>query len=564
MKMRSKLLLSLLTVATAFCLLGGGSVLAAEKSGRQQGFDWTFDSETGTVEVVYTGDQDLPDRGDWGSFDDEIRHIILRDETASNIFSLWKQDVREDYPNVETISGHWHDGQAVSWVVDGDQGMRKRDYDWKEGDDEVVWKIDLNAHTMIFDAVGDPLNGVKDLSQCGFGYPYFGAGEFLTAFADEIDQVIFTDRFKLPLDIAMVYTAENIRLGKQVFPGEQRFVTLSTVYEVSPDNPYLALDQNSIYSKDYSVLYIYSGDRYGEPLRPELKDAEGIFTGEMECGAHWLLDPLSCTMTFTGDNTVLTCGPNEHHEWMRLPDESIQTVVLGEGIVQADYWPETSKLCIGPDVKAISTYNSPDEFVLDPENPYFKLYKGCLYTPDYSKLLASSHSAGMTFHPDLKIVGSHSLNGAPSGLLVLPWGVTTLEEVVTEMQVPCILLPDTVTEIAPQGSHYNQGICFSYSERSGLDRFGLPHEARMYERLVSFIDEPYTVEHLLEVYYPEHYGRTAAVSTPDGQKPGTGGEQTEPGNIDAPPQTGRAAAGLLFAALLPAGALLLCRRKKHR
>ena len=284
----------------------------------------------------------------------------------------------------------------------------------------------------------------------------------------------------------------------------------------------------------------------------------GVLTGEMGCGARWEYDTVSRTLIFSGDGVPLTLVSGDHPVWMDLPVGTIRTVIVGEGILRADYWPVAEKVCIGPDVETVYNQNPPDEFALDPDNPWLGLYKGCLYTSDFTRLFASSHSAGKTFHPNLKVLGVLSLYGNQNHLLVLPRGTEMLDSGAAAQKNMCIVLPDTVTSVGKQrGGGWSEGLTFFYSEQSCLNEFDLPFETRIEERMEGLTAGPYTVENLLDAFYPEQAAEAVPVSGPERQA-------GEPCDIDAPPRTGRTACGALPAAALPAGLLLLCGKRKRR
>ena len=105
-------------------------------------------------------------------------------------------------------------------------------------------------------------------------------------------------------------------------------------------------------------------------------------------------------------------------------------------------------------VDATSILYGVRELQLSPDNKYLALYDECLYTKDYRELLfCPAGKTSFSFHPNLQIIGRDAFN-ATTGIrtLVIPWGVTTLRpsalaSVGVDSSGVKVILPDTLTTV---------------------------------------------------------------------------------------------------------------------
>lgn len=151
------------------------------------------------------------------------------------------------------------------------------------------------------------------------------------------------------------------------------------------------------------------------------------------------------------------------------------TVVLSDGITQADSYPACSRLVIGKDAE-IGTYAVREEYILDPDNPYYTVYDGSLYTKDCKKLLSvPENKADVQFHPNLEVLGSGCFGGMRQELFVIPWGVTTIERgVFSVLGGPVtFVLPDTLQTLQDNGTSRSSVHAFIFSMSNNAAMNGL-------------------------------------------------------------------------------------------
>ena len=165
-------------------------------------------------------------------------------------------------------------------------------------------------------------------------------------------------------------------------------------------------------------------------------------------------------------------------------------------------------------VDATSILYGVRELQLSPDSKYLTLYDGCLYTKDCRELLfCPAGKTSFSFHPDLQIIGRDAFSST-SGIrtLVIPWGVTTLRpsalaSVGVDSSGVKVVLPDTLTTV--EMDYRGDGLIL-YRETILL--YSSKNEA-----LIALRGQP-TAEAEAEwsSYYPEH---TQPVQTPESSAP---------------------------------------------
>lgn len=191
--------------------------------------------------------------------------------------------------------------------------------------------------------------------------------------------------------------------------------------------------------------------------------AEDI-TMEAGSGFSWTLDMASRTVTLngTGDWAI-------NQNW---PDDYIQyydTIVISDGLGRltnheyatgSGYEPNCRKLVIGKNTyfptgmsESVWLHEVWEEFEVHPDNPYYTVYDGCLYTKDMKALLSCpTQKTGIQFPTSITSIGPSAFFGASIPKLIIPWGVTTIAGSFnlnhsTDPNTPTILVfPDTITD----------------------------------------------------------------------------------------------------------------------
>lgn len=191
--------------------------------------------------------------------------------------------------------------------------------------------------------------------------------------------------------------------------------------------------------------------------------AEDI-TMEAGSGFSWTLDMASRTVTLngTGDWAI-------NQNW---PDDYIQyydTIVISDGLGRltnheyatgSGYEPNCRKLVIGKNTyfptessESVWLHEVWEEFEVHPDNPYYTVYDGCLYTKDMKALLSCpTQKTSIQFPTSITSIGPSAFFGASIPKLIIPWGVTTIAGSFnlnhsTDPNTPTILVfPDTITD----------------------------------------------------------------------------------------------------------------------
>lgn len=191
--------------------------------------------------------------------------------------------------------------------------------------------------------------------------------------------------------------------------------------------------------------------------------AENI-TMEAGSGFSWTLDMASRTVTLngTGDWAI-------NQNW---PDDYIQyydTIVISDGLGRltnheyatgSGYEPNCRKLVIGKNTyfptessESVWLHEVWEEFEVHPDNPYYTVYDGCLYTKDMKALLSCpTQKTSIQFPTSITSIGPSAFFGASIPKLIIPWGVTTIDGPFnlnrsTDPNAPTILVfPDTITD----------------------------------------------------------------------------------------------------------------------
>ena len=144
-------------------------------------------------------------------------------------------------------------------------------------------------------------------------------------------------------------------------------------------------------------------------------------------------------------------------------------------------------------------YEGPDKKKeLDVQSPGYAIYEGCLYTSDFKKLLAVpyDHNA-VLFHPDVEVICANSLPNYLKDELVIPWGVTTVEnDVFGHFQNwLMIVVPETVVSFSSEGNHpanavymiWEQGHLLHTLVQTGTEVWDDAYFARYYPEMENYV-----------------------------------------------------------------------------
>ena len=103
-------------------------------------------------------------------------------------------------------------------------------------------------------------------------------------------------------------------------------------------------------------------------------------------------------------------------------------------------------LTLGKDVSSVAG-GAARSYQVEEDNPYFSVYEGCLYSKDYKtleKIPYGMDEQSIIYHPNTEILSESVCErlSAVDSIVVIPWGITTIEEGVSH-----VVYPATVTNI---------------------------------------------------------------------------------------------------------------------
>lgn len=278
--------------------------------------------------------------------------------------------------------------------------------------------------------------------------------------------------------------------------------------------------------------------------------AEDI-TMEAGSGFSWTLDMASRTVTLngTGDWAI-------NQNW---PDDYIQyydTIVISDGLGRltnheyatgSGYEPNCRKLVIGKNTyfptessESVWLHEVWEEFEVHPDNPYYTVYDGCLYTKDMKALLSCpTQKTGIQFPTSITSIGPSAFFGVSIPKLIIPWGVTTIAgsfnlNYSTDPNTPTILVfPDTITD-------YRGGNFVSRAYDAYMNVYYPRNNQALAKGLAVSADEfnwhpdLYPLDSMAE-FYPGHAAEpsTPEESKPEPSKPAESSKPAEPSSKPA-------------------------------
>ena len=192
--------------------------------------------------------------------------------------------------------------------------------------------------------------------------------------------------------------------------------------------------------------------------------------GQMNQQVFWEMDCVNRTLDVTGTGEV-PAAP-----WKAIPFTSedaraFSHITVSDGITgfAKGFGYSTQVLEVGKDFQAEVYDGVQEAYIFSPENPHGATYEGCLYSKDFSRLLSCpSHQDNPNLHPDVKIIAKYAFHSNPIDQLILPWGVTTIEDWAFQFfvtgKITNVILPDTVTSMQQDNTGGKDcRILFTYS-----------------------------------------------------------------------------------------------------
>ena len=141
----------------------------------------------------------------------------------------------------------------------------------------------------------------------------------------------------------------------------------------------------------------------------------------------WEIDFKTSVMTIRGKGKCPDLMLESYLSMYRWPTIKIDNGItsLGKNYIVPDH------LIVGKDCTDILGVSVEKSYQIDPENPTYASYDGCLYTKNYTKLIRTyRQSRAPQFHPNLAIIENKAFQMTDSQNnfeMVIPWGVTTIE-----------------------------------------------------------------------------------------------------------------------------------------
>lgn len=173
-----------------------------------------------------------------------------------------------------------------------------------------------------------------------------------------------------------------------------------------------------------------------------------------ESGVKSTYNATTDTLTFTGEGLV----SEDVFTAARGDKTSIDTVILSDGITGIEDVGKIKirRIVLGKDVKLCEAYVT-SEYRLDAQNTTFSVCDTALYTNDQKTLLrVPTQKTDLTYPDELTTIGSYAFYGNEANIIVVPWGVTTIQECELVSQGYVKIIPDTVTKFDTREGYRSQ------------------------------------------------------------------------------------------------------------
>jgi len=254
-----------------------------------------------------------------------------------------------------------------------------------------------------------------------------------------LSTILLTMIFILSFSLITSAKVEEGKIGKDV---TITFDTDTKVLTFFNSNPDLFLDTDDIIDNELIMKYkdkvkkvIYKNSNYSNLFK--FCDYS-ICTREIFPKLQYYIKeyPNNFFQEYDAEKRTLTIYGNGKWDF-ELMSRPANELIISDGITGIDDVSGVDKINVGksfknfPDLSSLNkSFSAKESYIVDKNNPYLSSYEGCLYTKDFSKLLAvpAKHEVP-NFHKNLSIIGNGALmyNGAKDYYLVIPWGVTAIE-----------------------------------------------------------------------------------------------------------------------------------------
>lgn len=416
---------SLFVVAALFCLGSCSGVSGNKLSGETNAYNWTLNAKSHTLTLEGKQPEDKPDLspGPWEHEEArEVEHIVLKGKEPYFV----PDDKLGMLANLKTYSGSYN---GASWI------------------------IDLGERTLTIDADGVVSNEMFPLVEEAWWH-----------FADSVDRLVIGDGVTSiqqvvtvgkpadPRPVLREMGFQTVSLGEKLKSIEGLDTVAQEAYEVSGKNPYLFAYDGAVYFKENNIIAARPSKKASLTYYPDMPEQIAGMLGNVS----WRLNFIDQTLTFEGDgampdpcNLVEQCIPYR---------DSIRRIVFGDQITTITReQDERNILNLEADTCVLGksmhhnmqlTRMAAKSYEVDPDNPYLAVYDDALYSKDYKKLVAfPAEKTEVKFHKNLKVIGQDSFINAQIPLVVVPWGVTIIEDHAFSHMGSygaAVILPDTL------------------------------------------------------------------------------------------------------------------------
>lgn len=436
MKKFSKIFLATAVMSLSIGVFAGMNVSAAIYSGsfvELYGYTntWSVDTNAKTLTLLGSGtshfanpNQEIP----WLPYADDIETVVVDSRiNPSGSLGLTERDV---LPNLETIVQVKGDFRA-SYDIDTKTTTLTGNGKWPNGFSYFMYGMGIPS-TLI---IGD---GITDYNETVGGM------------------------------------CARLVIGKDVQTINMGAIAFAQKIEVKEGNPTFSSYAGCLYSSNHEKLLVSPHYSTSVKLHPDVK-----IIGENSL-------PNSLTGTLVLPWGVTTVEKNVFNDF-----ENRMTVVIPDTVTSFDPgWNNSDKIIfmISKDNDSLfstllktgteiwSTGNIGQYYPgidtgkpAEPDKDEFAYYDGCKYTKDFQKLLSvPADKKEVQLYPDVKIIGEGSFYSSdPPATIVIPWGVTTIENhafVFLGGSKPQIILPDTITSMQQKSAGGKDcEVIFTYS-----------------------------------------------------------------------------------------------------
>ena len=197
-------------------------------------------------------------------------------------------------------------------------------------------------------------------------------------------------------------------------------------------------------------------------------------SGTLENGEiNWQYNDETDTLTLTGDGDSILTEIGIDPQWYPVSTIEVQ------GISQINYKLTADTIILGKEVRDFITPSTSELdgvpyanicYIVDPDNPYYASYDDALYTKDLTELIhVPPLKTEIDFSDTLEKIDSFAFAHTVLDEIIVPWGVTTIEDYGVEFLSPraerneymYVILPDTLQSI---GESDRYTMCrFAYS-----------------------------------------------------------------------------------------------------